>query len=63
MDDVFGTSDDEVKLCYYRAPSGCGFVGVASLLWLLPLIGNVFYAETKETNQRRGGGGGRLTSC
>ena len=30
MDDVFGTSDDEVKLCYYRAPSGCGFFIVAS---------------------------------
>ena len=25
MDDVFGTSDDEVGLCYNRAPSGCGF--------------------------------------
>ena len=60
MDDVFGASDDEVKLCYYRALCGCGFFIVASS----PTpIGNVFHAETKETNQRRGGGGGGFTSC
>lgn len=62
MDDVFGASDDEVKLCYYRALCGCGFFIVASS----PAVGNVFHAETKETNQRKGGGGGgggRFTSC
>ena len=36
MDDVFGASDDEVGLCYNRAPSGCGFWGVASIFVASP---------------------------
>ena len=56
MDDVFGASDDEVGLFYNRAPCGCGFqwvwlpMGVASISVASSFIGNVFHAETKETN-------------
>ena len=50
MDDVFGASDDEVGLCYNRAPCGCGLQWVWLISVASSFIGNVFHAEAKETN-------------